>query len=366
MVDDWHVTHELGDLPPAVWDFLKSQGLLRDDHPEALRRPRVLRLRALVRAREAVAAAARPAPPPSRCRTRSDPPSSCSTTALRSRRTTTCRGSRVARTCRASRSPAARGLRRRLDPGHRHRLQAAVAGPRGRRHPPQLLQALHHARAGRDGGGPRLPHVRPGQAPRATRPTSASAARSSRARRRASRSAAGTSRSTSRSRTGRSRARMCSCRSTSSSAARRWPARAGACSSSSCRSGRCISLPSNATGGAKAGVWATGAYARIRRPVQHAGRPLRGRLRGDRAHERPHLHHGRGALGDRRRDRRRREAVGAVGDAEVPLSPSSAAWWPTTRWTCTAARASASGPATTSAAATRPCRSPSRSRARTS
>ena len=29
--------------------------------------------------------------------------------------------------------------------------------------------------------------------------------------------------------------------------------------------GRCISLPSNATGGAKAGVWASGAYARIRR-----------------------------------------------------------------------------------------------------
>jgi len=29
--------------------------------------------------------------------------------------------------------------------------------------------------------------------------------------------------------------------------------------------GRCISLPSNTTGGAKAGVWATGAYARIRR-----------------------------------------------------------------------------------------------------
>src|SRR6266436_4681396 len=29
--------------------------------------------------------------------------------------------------------------------------------------------------------------------------------------------------------------------------------------------GRCISLPSNATGGAKAGTWATGAYARIRR-----------------------------------------------------------------------------------------------------
>jgi acyl-CoA dehydrogenase len=30
--------------------------------------------------------------------------------------------------------------------------------------------------------------------------------------------------------------------------------------------GRCISLPSNATGSAKAAVWATGAYARVRRP----------------------------------------------------------------------------------------------------
>jgi acyl-CoA dehydrogenase len=26
MVDDWQVMHELGDLPPAAWDFLKSQG----------------------------------------------------------------------------------------------------------------------------------------------------------------------------------------------------------------------------------------------------------------------------------------------------------------------------------------------------
>jgi acyl-CoA dehydrogenase len=26
MVDDWEVTHELGDLPPAVWEFLKTRG----------------------------------------------------------------------------------------------------------------------------------------------------------------------------------------------------------------------------------------------------------------------------------------------------------------------------------------------------
>ncbi|MGH8149034.1 MAG: acyl-CoA dehydrogenase, partial [Steroidobacteraceae bacterium] len=34
--------------------------------------------------------------------------------------------------------------------------------------------------------------------------------------------------------------------------------------------GRCISLPSNATGGAKAAIWATGAYARIRRQFNAA------------------------------------------------------------------------------------------------
>ncbi len=26
MLDDWHITHELGDLPPRVWEFMKSKG----------------------------------------------------------------------------------------------------------------------------------------------------------------------------------------------------------------------------------------------------------------------------------------------------------------------------------------------------
>ena len=26
MLDDWHITHELGDLPPQVWEFMKSKG----------------------------------------------------------------------------------------------------------------------------------------------------------------------------------------------------------------------------------------------------------------------------------------------------------------------------------------------------
>ena len=130
----------------------------------------------------------------------------------------------------------------------------------------QLLQALHHAGAGGDRRRPGVPHVR-SRAParRAGRPRHHLRA-DCRAIRRASRSAR------------RhlpaqhpvperpdAAATTCSCRSTASSAASRWPARAGACWSSSCRSGRCISLPSNATGGALAAIFATGAYARIRR-----------------------------------------------------------------------------------------------------
>ena len=52
MLDDWNITHERADLPPQVWEFLKTPRLLRDDHSEALRRPGILRLRALVRAGE--------------------------------------------------------------------------------------------------------------------------------------------------------------------------------------------------------------------------------------------------------------------------------------------------------------------------
>ncbi len=51
--------------------------------------------------------------------------------------------------------------------------------------------------------------------------------------------------------------------------------------------------------------------------VQRSGRSVRRRRGSARAHDRHHLHHGRRALGHGRRDRRRREAVRAFGDAEV-------------------------------------------------
>ncbi len=47
MCDDWQISHELNDLPPEVWQFIKDQRLPRDDHPEAVRRPGLLRARAL-------------------------------------------------------------------------------------------------------------------------------------------------------------------------------------------------------------------------------------------------------------------------------------------------------------------------------
>src|SRR5437016_6197436 len=53
-------------------------------------------------------------------------------------------------------------------------------------------------------------------------------------------------------------------------------------------------------------------------PVQHAGGQVRRGRGGDRAHGGPDLHHGRRALGDRRGDRWRREALGTLRDAQVP------------------------------------------------
>ncbi len=82
--------------------------------------------------------------------------------------------------------------------------------------------------------------------------------------------------------------------------------------------GRCISLPANATGGALAGVFATGAYARIRRQFNT---PV-GRFEGvEQTIARMvglELHHGRRAQRDHRGHRQRREAGGAGRDPEIP------------------------------------------------
>jgi len=126
-------------------------------------------------------------------------------------------------------------------------------------------------------------------------------------------------RSTYRSRTGRCPARTCSCRSTRSSAGRRWLARAGACWSSSCRSDaashcrrtrRAVPRP---------------AYMRPRRTPRirkQFAQPV-GRFEGveaalTRMAGAAYIIDAARSVTDRRH-RRRREAVGAGGDAQVPL-----------------------------------------------
>ena len=49
MVNDWEITHELQDLPPAGLAVHQGQGLPRHDHPEAVRRARILRARRIPR-----------------------------------------------------------------------------------------------------------------------------------------------------------------------------------------------------------------------------------------------------------------------------------------------------------------------------
>ena len=225
----------------------QAQGFLRDDHPEEIRRPRVLRVRALLRAGET----RQPLGPAGRDHRRAELPRPRRTAQpLRHRGTEeplpaapgARRGSALLRA-----DSSARRFRRGVAARHRHRLQGHVPGQGDRRAQAQLLQALHHARAHRDGRRPRVPPLRPGQVVRWRQGRLRHHLRADSAQhRRASPSAGAISRSTFRSRTGRCRARTCSFRSIPSSAGRRWPARAGACWSSSCRSvaaSRCRRTP---------------------------------------------------------------------------------------------------------------------------
>ena len=130
--------------------------------------------------------------------------------------------------------------------------------------------------------------------------------------------------------------------------------------------GRSISLPSSSVGYAKLAARATGAYARVRSQfktpigkfegVEEALARIGGNLYmmdAARSH-------------DRGRRRPRREALGGLGDRQVPPHRARRAWWSTTPWTSSAARASASGPTISWAAPISRCRSRSPSKAPTS
>ena len=129
--------------------------------------------------------------------------------------------------------------------------------------------------------------------------------------------------------------------------------------------GRCISLPSNTTGGAKAGVCATGAYARIRTQFNTPVRRFEGveavlaRMVG--------LTY--------TMDAARTVTAGAIDGGEKPSVPSAMLKYHVTEMgrqvrndamDIHGGKGICWDPTTTSAAATRPCRWRSRSRAPTS
>ncbi len=318
MLDDWDITHERADLPPEVWELLKTRGFFAMIIPKkygglefsAYAHSCVL---AKIASRSATAAS-----------NVAVPNSLGPAELLNHYGTEEQKNHYLPRLARGDEIPcfALTGPRVGSDaaaiPDTGIVCRGMWQGARDPRPPAQFLQALHHARADRDRHRARLPHVRSGQAPRRARATSASPV-------------ALIPRDTPGINIGRRHFPL------------NIPFQNGpiqghdvfvpldfiiggpAMAGSGWRMlveqlsvGRCISLPSNATGGVQGGRVGHRRLCAHPPSVQHAGRPVRGRRGGDRAHGRPHLHHGRGALGHRRCDRRRREALGALGDAQVP------------------------------------------------
>ena len=116
--------------------------------------------------------------------------------------------------------------------------------------------------------------------------------------------------------------------------------------------GRGISLPSSNTGMAMLAVRAVGGYARVRTQFKTPIGTLRGRRGGARAHGRQPVHDGRDAACSRRApiDLGEKPAV-LSGDRQVPPHRARAADHQRRRWTSSAARASAWARRTSSARA---------------
>ena len=160
MLDDWQINWELRDLPPEVWDFLKAHkffamiipkkygglGFSAYAHSEVVRK---LSTRSITAAVTAMV------------------PNSLGPGELLMQFGTKAQQDywlpRLARgeeiPCFGLTSPEA-GSDAASMIDYRRRLPRHVRGPRGPRHPPQLAQALHHARADRDGAGARVQAAR--------------------------------------------------------------------------------------------------------------------------------------------------------------------------------------------------------------
>ena len=156
LLDEWQITHELADMPPNVWQFIKDQRFFAMIIPQEygglgfspLANSMVL---AKIASRSATAVVddrraelARPGRAPAALRHRGAEATLAA--APRERRRSAVLRAHV----------AARRFRRNGTRRQRRRLQRHVGGPGGPRHSPELGQALHHARADRHGARPRV------------------------------------------------------------------------------------------------------------------------------------------------------------------------------------------------------------------
>ena len=96
MLDDWAINHEIGDMPQGGLGLHHRAEILRDDHPEEIRWPRVLGLRERGRYSEARQPQRGRLEHRSAFRTRWAPPNCCCITAPRNRSSATCRASPTA------------------------------------------------------------------------------------------------------------------------------------------------------------------------------------------------------------------------------------------------------------------------------
>ena len=228
MLDDWEI-RRAGDLSEEVWSYHPRAGLHGDDHPQGAWRARLLGADAQPGGDEG--GITEPGGGGDRDGAQLARPGRA-LDALRHRRAARLlsaaarqgAGDPVLRA-----DGAGSGIGRGLDPGQGRRLLRRAHGQAHARHARHLEQALHHAGAGGDDPGSRVPALR-------SRPPAVgqgrhrhhARARSDRTRR-ACRSGGVISRRGRRSRTARRKGAMCSSRWTTSSAARSASARAGAC-----------------------------------------------------------------------------------------------------------------------------------------
>ena len=265
MLDDFDITHRRGDLPPEVWAFLKSRGFFAMIIGKQYGG---LGFSAYAHSCVLVKLASRSVT----CASTVAVPNSLGPAELLNHYGTEEQKNhylpRLARgddiPCFALTGSACR-LRCRRTARHRRRLPRPVAGPGSAGPATQFLQALHHARAGGHRHRPGVSHARSRAAARRRHRSGHHLRADRRAIRRASRSASAICPLNIPFQNGPMRGRDVFVPLDSIIGGVKMAGQGWRMLVEQLSVGRCISLPSNATGGAKAAIFATGAYARIRR-----------------------------------------------------------------------------------------------------